>query len=426
MRDPIGTGGQPTGPLRAALELRPAAVVLLHTAGSIANAEATCWAIQQATSSQPVAVHLLRLEGDPTHQEVLLRQVRDHIEDLRRAGAFRSGGRVHVCGTSGTPQMRTALVLAVGNRFPTAMFWEALDPSKANGGELLRSVEPNVLRVWTLLCHGFRLLRGGRPAEAAAALERAAGSDLLDWSLAHTMAAVRLAELLHNVSEYALSDATVALMALTTATEATPSAPMQRLVEWYGRVLAVATDPGRPGPDWAAEMAAMAIREHESGRRVLGMVRLASAVEVTFAVRLQEAHGICPTNLGDQRDRVGHVLGETAIEVSGDRAYVRTWSDELRLLGALEAGEFRMGTQPGGLQLDRARRLFRARNELLHVGTAVSREEFDGAFAGGRELVSWLLERFSWRRLPAVPSLPGGIRAAVDVLADRAGIAVAS
>jgi hypothetical protein len=157
---------------------------------------------------------------------------------------------------------------------------------------------------------------------------------------------------------------------------------------------------------------------------VLGLVRLASAVEVALAARLQQAHGICATDLGDRRSDVERLLGSDAVEAGGGRTYLRSWSVELSLLAMLEGGELPGGTRRGGVRIEQAQRLFRCRNELLHVGTAATRGELDAAFAAGREVLSWLFERFGWRPLSEVPSLPAGIRTAVDVLVDRAGMAV--
>jgi hypothetical protein len=149
LQDPIGERSEPTGPLRAALHLRPATVVLLHSAGTRSQAAATAHRIGDDVG--PVATRLCLLDGDPSDQAAMLERCRELIEELRADSVFRKGCPVEVCATSGTPAMSTALTLAVAARYPQASHWQALNPSQAAAGTDLQHPPDTIAHLATVM-----------------------------------------------------------------------------------------------------------------------------------------------------------------------------------------------------------------------------------------------------------------------------------
>jgi hypothetical protein len=412
-RDPE-FGGQPTGPLRAARTLRPETVVLVHTEKTSSNADATRARVEEDAPGTTMRLH--RLDGDPSDRARLLEQCRELVEDLRSRGAIRRGWEVNVCATSGTPQMGDALSVAVAARYPDAGHWQALNPSEAGAGaSLLRKDRRDAVWILAQVADGLRLLRSGRPEEALGALRRHAELDMLGRSLPYVRVATALARLLARVSEHTLVEAAASLDELrgAVAVAPRPSPAVDRLVTWYGRVVA----PREPRV-WPLELAAAAERDFAADRRALGVIRLATAAQVAGAARLRERHRIDPTDLGPSRERWAAGLKEEDVGRDRDdgRLYVKTWHVELDLLAVLEGGELVPRRRR------RAAALMRARNDLLHTGSGVTPRDLDAAFDEGREYVDWLFDQFRWGRLQDVPSTSAGVRDAVTSLADAAWI----
>jgi hypothetical protein len=138
-RDPSTDSG-PTGPLRAALELRPDGVLLVYLADVRANAEATLTAIRDAAPA--TAVEMIEVPAsDPVDTGALIQAVdRALVRYLRGAQ-----GEIALCATSGTPQFSLAATLVVLARAPSAVHLQALDPSRA-APPYLRQFDPDILR----------------------------------------------------------------------------------------------------------------------------------------------------------------------------------------------------------------------------------------------------------------------------------------
>jgi hypothetical protein len=204
-RDPA-FDGEPTGPLRAALTLRPVVVVLVHTDGTAQNARTTQARIESDLPGTGLQLH--RLDGDPSDRRGLLEQCHELVENLRAEGGIRTGWTVHVCATSGTPQMGDALGVAVAARYPGARHWQALNPKEAAAGTpLLREDRRDAVWILAQVADGLRLLRSGHPEEALGAMRRHLDFDLLGRSLPYVRIATALARLLARVSEHTLDEA---------------------------------------------------------------------------------------------------------------------------------------------------------------------------------------------------------------------------
>jgi hypothetical protein len=87
-RDPA-FDGEPTGPLRAALALRPAVVVLVRTDGTAQNARTTQARIESDLPGTGLRLH--RLDGDPSDRRGLLERCHELVENLRGGGGIRAG-----------------------------------------------------------------------------------------------------------------------------------------------------------------------------------------------------------------------------------------------------------------------------------------------------------------------------------------------
>jgi hypothetical protein len=397
-RDPLGDG-EPTGPLRAAAAVRPARAYLVHSERTAdrdyaAAAAETARLVQQEV---PGCLAETRSHGvaNPTDLPALVAAMARLLGGLGADDAD-----VHVCASSGTPQMGLALTLAAEARYGAGRVthWQGLDPRFA--AEPLTRLEPGVLFHHFELRRALEALAACRVADAAAGLARAAEGPPGAARRAIERAA-GAARQLEQVAELRRRPAVLRPNDLRRE-ERAERPRLAAFVDWYA---ALAQDAG--GGRWPAELAALAMREERAGRPVLALVRLALAQEVAVAARLEERHGI-------DADRPGpdgwKRIAEAVPEVDAAAPRFEGLKNRLDLLARLEPGVD--GRIPTALELAHER------NVIVHQGRGRAATDW-GSYV---ENLRALYAGFGWPDPAETPGAPEAVAVLAAELARWVGV----
>lgn len=425
-RDPETEEG-PTGPLRAAQKVQPTRAVLIHTRDAVFSDRARATVSRMERDVHGIHVQLVEMrEPDPTWIAPLLNEVQRVLMSLR----VDLGDEVHVCATSGTPQMGLALTLVADARFPAARHWQALNPGKARG-DLLRAFEPDAVRHHPEMVAAFHALATCRVRDARDRFDRRLNGqpDVIGPVRPWLDAGYRTSSALALVEDFQLQSLPRVLRRQNLG-----RAPLERspafsaLVDWYGNL--TGNQGRRTNPRWPVELAALALREFRAERPSLAIVRLALAHEVALQVRLLEAHGVDVDRLNPEMlRRIEPALGN---EVKG--RLVPLGHDAAGKLGAhrldgvvhrfmvlahLEPG---LAERVSG-EMRRSRdQLVEIRNDLVHRGVYGQQDKVPAVFERGIDYVAFLFTHFGWDDPREVPSAPVGVESVANQLAALAGV----
>lgn len=399
-RDPETEAG-PTGPLRAAMELRPARVVLLYLPDVRPNAEATLARIrEQLPGVEAEAVEAAA--GDPVDTAELIQAV-----DRALAGPLQGvQGKVALCATSGTPQFSLAATLTVMARAPSASHYQALDPAKAPA-PWLREFDPDVLRHSVETDQALQALEGCRFLEAGLLFERRLRAVGDRGPAAKALRkGQRLATALSAANAL---DPEVANKVLGRAFQG--SAP--ELESWY-RSLAASR---KENPRWPVEVGAAALRQEKGGLLGPALLYAATCLEVALAVRLRTAYELDPEQMKEQdclrlpqeiRQRLRQVENFWKLEGA------ENLSELLRFLDQAYR------TFISGRGNDKRREALRdARNRLVHAGKRVQ----PGVVRESLGFADELCSVFGWVRPSECPSSPQAVARLALQLRPEAGLA---
>jgi hypothetical protein len=397
-RDPETEAG-PTGPLRAALDLRPDRVLLIYLADVRTNAEATLARIRR--DAPGVSAEMLEVKAnDPVDTGALIQAVDGALERYLRGAQ----GEIALCATSGTPQFSLAATLTVMARAPTAKHFQALDPSKAAPPHL-REFDPDILRRTAETDQAFRALASCRFQEADTLFQRrlqgAVPAGAVEKALRKGQ---RLAKALIAAGTLDAGEANRVL-----GKEFQGSAP--ELEEWY-RKLAKSR---KHNPDWPVEVGAVAYRQATQGLLAPALLTAATCMEVAFAVRLRKTHDLDPECLKEKdRLRLPQEARQHLRQAEGfwKLEGVENLSELLRCIDK----DYRSFISQNEKQREALRD---ARNRLVHAGKAVQPETVSQSL----EFVDELCSAFGWGRPSACPSSPEAVAHLAAALRPEAGLA---
>lgn len=402
-------------------------MLLLHTAAtervdSPANAARTAERIREEVPGAAVETHLIGV-ADPTEIATLAAWFDGVLRGLPAAG------EVHICASSGTPQMGIALTLAAEQALPAARHWTALNPAEARP-PYLREFEPDVLRHRREMAEALGLLACCHVFEARERFKArlAANSVPVRMVKGAVESGRRAAGALTLIGEFQVDAAARMLPPGNVAGKTLRGAPrLGPLAGWLANLKGATAR----NPAWAVELAALALREREVGRTALAVLRTAVAHEVMLDVRLQEKHEIDPDNLGREgRQKVERALGERAAEVikeerfdgQGGRLKLPWWRERFDLIRALEPAVAR--------RFDDGRReeiavVTEMRNNLVHRGTLAGERAAnpEGPLDAGLAYVRDLCVAFGWPDPADAPTAPRAVAALAGELAVWAGVA---
>ena len=397
-RDPVHEG-QPMGPLRAAAAVRPARAYLVHSEPTAdrdyaAAAAETARLVQQQVPGcradpRPHGV------ANPTDLPALVGAMARLLGGLGADDA-----EVHVCASSGTPQMGLALTLAAEARYGAGRVthWQGLDPELT--AEPLTRLEPGVLFHHFELRRALEALAACRVADAAAGLARVAEGPPGAARRAIERAA-GVASQLEQVAELRRRPAVLRPDDLRRE-ERAERPRLAAFVDWYA---ALAQDAG--GGRWPAELAALAMREERAGRPVLALVRLALAQEVAVAARLEERHGIDADHPGpDGWKRIAELV--PGVDATAPR--FEGLKNRLDLLARLEPGV--------GDAIPAALALAHERNVIVHQGRGRAASGWERYVENLRALYAG----FGWPDPAASPGAPEAVAALAAELARWVGV----
>lgn len=360
-RDPV-RDGEPTGPLRAALKLRPDIAVLLAGQDVRDQAEATRDAIQGALPA--CEVHLEFAEqlrpGVPNLvvdiQELLYvgRAVVHRHPELREPAS-----RVAVCFSSGTPQMSVAMTLVARSLIPGAQHYQALDPGNAQpGSELLRTFDPDALVRLDARSRVFEALARGDGAAALAAGEPLRAVHPPPWNKKALESALAVSRALEWVAAYQRQRLLhFRLPQVKGLGEA--AADLTAIEDWFKQCQARLEA-------WGAELAAQALRLAAREETTRAIIAAAVAAEVLVTAALERS-GLDPEDIKDP-GAVPEELRQDLKASDDQRKY--------RLEGAQRRSKLLAARDPGyqaalaeGLERQREA-IARARNVAVHQGKA--------------------------------------------------------
>lgn len=409
MRDPETEDG-PTGPMRAAVCLRPRTVLLIALPDVLAQAEKTRAAIEGALPEADVRVITLDT-GDPVDIDGL-QQALD--SELGAIGAEISGRSVAVCGSSGTPQLGLALTLTAMARFPQATHYQALAPQFA-AEPLLRAFDPDVLRHHTEMDNAFAALESCQFAlarrlfearlESRTTLARRASPAL---RAGHLLATALLAAERLDAAEASR------ILADRNGLSGRARRDLEPLKQWYAGI----GSGGKGSTDWPVELAALSRRQRRAGASAQALISAAIAMEAAVAVRFRTRHGLNLDKLkGEELERVPDDLRGALVPLGGSA---------FRLEGAEKRSCWLKSIDPeyahalGDKKAQSLRKsLIEARNDLVHQGRSPRPESLEG----GLEFLDALFSAFGWRLSADCPSSPQAVAAFAARCRGEAGLA---
>jgi hypothetical protein len=421
VRDPVTQAGE-MGALRVAQEVCPGSVCLLHTEQTRKQAEQTAQLIQQIAGARVQCVQ--SRVSDPTDIDELLDDCHRTLAELRLPPT----SSVHICATSGTPQMATALTLTADACFPGATHWMALDPSRTVG-EPLRRFSPDVLRHHRETAEGLSALAACRPYEALRLLQRreegnprvvARSKKPIHWGRC-------AAQVLALVAEYRPDETCKALSQLGGSdTQRAPA--LGPFVRWFDCFRRSASHEQRR-VRWAEELLAAAARERRAGRYASALVALQVAHEVGLAAALISRHGVDPDELGPAAERkVAAALGpEDAVRMikggaTSAKSRIEGWATRSRVLRALEPDLDSVIGVPEAAG-HAAAALAHERNKILHQAAAASASaSIAQTLQVGFSYVNALFRALGWFPSDCAPTGPEALRELAQQLADWAGV----
>lgn len=427
-RDP-GTPEAPTGPRRAANELRPEEVVLLATEDVARQADELRESIQASLPGVAVHVELAeRLRPGVPNLPVLLgellyvgREVVRRYPELTDAS-----NEVDVCATSGTPQISTALTLVARSLLPNARHYQALDPSKASGGTLLVPFDPDILVRLDARDRLFDRLAAGDGAGALAAghgLDRVASPP---WNAKAVRTALELARGLEYVAAFQRSE----LKTLSFPQQKNaPDEVRLRLDgarQWFARCV-------NDDKAWAVELGAHALRVLGLGNPTGAVIAAAIATEAmtTAGIRL---HGEIDPDGVSALEKLPEPLRERARAVGQAPEYYRV---EGLATGAAAPSAPMVGQAPAYYRVEGGRdrslllkevcrgyraafdelepireRIAEARNKAVHRGAAAERAIADEV----APFLDRLAEAVGFDGPASVPTAPERLGALAEAL----------
>jgi len=429
-RDPESKSA-PMGPLLCAITLRPDRAVLIHTARSHvdypANARATADRIRQSVPGCDAKCVLLEIDN-PSKTSLLLERMPGILpRDLSERD------EIHVCGTSGTPQMGLVLHLLAEARWGVkcVRHWQVLDPTRLPPGADRLTTLP-LDRIWHHhdLQEALELLRQCRVAEALARLEPIAGPTketgrVLDCArlVCRTLllADAYQRQAITRLNDELQKNASQAVRSVAPRTSS--------LAEWYLKL-------ARSGDRklWAGELYARAARIAEADNVAQALVALATASEVAVAAYLKTHRGfdpesISPDALGkasaiwpDLKDRVrdgSQVDGQPSVHARATPGTetarpprLEGWRNLYELLCKFENREADA----------RLTAVANTRNGIVHAGT--SEPSDSETLRRGLEAAAELQTSFGWPDPRTLPGHPHSVAAVAQELAKRAHIAL--
>lgn len=399
-RDPY-VDDEPTGPVRAALssELQVQRAYLYAHPDVRPQAGST----QEVLAKAAIDASLVLLpNADPTDTNELMSALTRHLPEPR------DDETVHVCATSGTPQLGLALTLAVTLRYPQARHWQALDPARA-APPYLREFNPDVLRHTAEVEQAVAALKRMQAGVSLELFERRCQSSLS--SVRRRLPVLRGARALSaalvaadNLDQNGARAAFSGLQARTF--ERLPA--LRTLADWYEGLYTRATE---RNPRWPLELLAVAERARRREHFAAALLGAAVAYEVGLATRLRTEFDVDPDWVPDEKrpwieanqGRLRRGLRDGLLTSDGRRIQGLEARASVLALFESEAGE--CGPPEGH------RVLTEARNKLVHEARQPAVETVDVCLA-------FVRDRFhGWGWLPsACPTTPAAIGELADAI----------
>lgn len=401
-RDPETASG-PTGPLRAARELRPNRVYLLAHTEVKTQASATAKRISAELNGAKTEV--LDLTGDPADLDSLLLACSRLLEGI----PTHADETVAVCATSGTPQLTLALTLAASARWLRARHFQALDPEKTD--RAWREFNPDVLWHHNELETGLQMLADCRFVEAAAILSRRVQSEASE-ARAHRpaiRAAFALARALQAADGLDPKAAQAQLNISASALPAAAAHKLGQLRQWFQGLTR-----SKRQPQWAVELAARARRELHAERAPQALVAAAMALEAALTVQLR-ARYLNPDKLRkDDLSRLPQAVraGVRTLDAAADVYRIEGAERRSEALAELDAAYHPLHQDP------RRKALLEARNDLVHAAKSPSLRVVQDSL----KFLEDLCRGLGWPAPSACPSAPQAIGTLVKDLRQAAGL----
>jgi hypothetical protein len=406
-RDP-GEDGQPTGPLRTATETATEIqrVYLLALQDVRTQAQKTLEAMPKTVRAEIIDLG----DIDPSDADKLMASVERVLPDVD------PNDSVHICASSGTPQLGLALTLNAIVRYPGARHWQALDPSRT-AAPYLRRFDPE------LLWHHAEV------DQAIAALDRmdAATSHRLfkkrmqspatiaRQSLPYLKGARALSAALEAADNLDVKQARMLLAPVPIAKLGPAGREFARITEWYKDL---ATRGTKTAPNWALELLAAAHRARCRDDISAALLGAATAYEVGLAIRLRTQFGVDPDHVAEDKrlwirrneGRIaGGLLHDGLVRAGTNGQFaIQGLENRAKTLALLESDASDIRLSEGHDKLTSLR------NKLIHNATPPSIDSLNAALRFVRDRFS----NWGWD-LDSCPTAPDAVRSLLGHLRGR-------